>query len=257
MADDDRRPSQAAGDVTRATQLPPHFPRVGRASSPSCTSRVRPRCSCVHGNTFDVVRAGRRPTAWTGLADFLAEQLFGRWDLVIHYDLARGLRCAAGSQRQAAAGDGRRSRTSGSATCAPLPRDPTKGARRARSAGPEERDGRSRQAAALRGDPDRSRRLRRAERRPPRSQRADAPGDAAQLGVEPVHQAPQHGVRADRPAAVEHRRAARRATRTSPRSRCRCPTRAERTAFLARAGQGDRQGRHDVLRLHASPSSAS
>jgi AAA+ superfamily predicted ATPase len=52
----------------------------------------------VHGNTFDMVRAGtEREARWIGLADFLAEQLFGRWDLVIHYDLARGLRCAAGS----------------------------------------------------------------------------------------------------------------------------------------------------------------
>ncbi|HVK87791.1 MAG TPA: AAA family ATPase, partial [Kofleriaceae bacterium] len=34
---------------------------------------------------------------WVGLAEFLSEQLFGRWDLVIHYDLARGLRCSAGS----------------------------------------------------------------------------------------------------------------------------------------------------------------
>jgi len=49
----------------------------------------------LHGNTFDMVRA--TPDRWTGLADFLAEQLFGRWDLVIHYDLARGLRCLAGS----------------------------------------------------------------------------------------------------------------------------------------------------------------
>jgi AAA+ superfamily predicted ATPase len=52
----------------------------------------------IHGNTFDLVRAGGDPEPrWVGLADFLAEQLFGRWDLVIHYDLARGLRCAAGS----------------------------------------------------------------------------------------------------------------------------------------------------------------
>jgi AAA+ superfamily predicted ATPase len=52
----------------------------------------------IHGNTFDVVRAGpETEPRWIGLADFLAEQLFGRWDLVIHYDLARGLRCAAGS----------------------------------------------------------------------------------------------------------------------------------------------------------------
>src|SRR5215470_11297431 len=49
----------------------------------------------LHGNTFDVVDAGE--ARWLGLADFLADQLFGRWDLVVHYDLARGLRCAAGS----------------------------------------------------------------------------------------------------------------------------------------------------------------
>ncbi|HLL23147.1 MAG TPA: AAA family ATPase, partial [Kofleriaceae bacterium] len=78
----------------------------------------------VHGNTFDVVRAS--PDRWIGLADFLAEQLFGRWDLVIHYDLARGLRCAAGS-------NGKRlqdmvetaNRWIGDLRA--LPRDPTKG----------------------------------------------------------------------------------------------------------------------------------
>src|SRR5438094_5897480 len=30
------------------------------------------------------------------LAEFLAEQLFGRWSLVLHYDLGRGLRALAG-----------------------------------------------------------------------------------------------------------------------------------------------------------------
>ena len=29
------------------------------------------------------------------LAEFLAEQLFGRWSLVLHYDLGRGLRALA------------------------------------------------------------------------------------------------------------------------------------------------------------------
>ena len=28
--------------------------------------------------------------------DFLAEQMFGRWDIVLHYDLGRGLRSFAG-----------------------------------------------------------------------------------------------------------------------------------------------------------------
>ena len=31
-----------------------------------------------------------------GVSDFLAEQVFGRWDLVLYYDLARGLRVFAG-----------------------------------------------------------------------------------------------------------------------------------------------------------------
>lgn len=49
------------------------------------------------GNTFDYVRLsdGEAPR-FGALAEFVAEQLFGRWDLVLHYDLARGLRCMAG-----------------------------------------------------------------------------------------------------------------------------------------------------------------
>ncbi len=49
------------------------------------------------GNTFDYVRVAEGEFRRYGtLAEFLAEQLFGRWDLVLHYDLARGLRCLAG-----------------------------------------------------------------------------------------------------------------------------------------------------------------
>jgi SpoVK/Ycf46/Vps4 family AAA+-type ATPase len=80
--------------VTKATQLPAHFPKwAGKLAELYFSGTTS--MFVVHGNTFDVVRAGA--DRWTGLADFLAEQLFGRWDLVIHYDLARGLRCAAGS----------------------------------------------------------------------------------------------------------------------------------------------------------------
>lgn len=113
----------SADGVTKASQLPPHFPawagKLAELYFSGTTSMF-----VVHGNTFDMVRAG--PDRWIGLADFLAEQLFGRWDLVIHYDLARGLRCAAGSnskrlQEMVATaskwlGDLRQ-----------LPRDPTKG----------------------------------------------------------------------------------------------------------------------------------
>ena len=83
--------------VTRAAQLPAHFPgwaaKLAELYFSGTTSMF-----VLHGNTFDVVRAGPESAPrWTGLADFVADQLFGRWDLVVHYDLARGLRCAAGS----------------------------------------------------------------------------------------------------------------------------------------------------------------
>ena len=109
--------------VTRSNQLPPHFPgwagKLAELYFSGTTSMF-----IVHGNTFDVVRAG--PDRWIGLADFLAEQLFGRWDLVIHYDLARGLRCAAGS-------NGKRlqemveTANKWLGDLRALPRDPTKG----------------------------------------------------------------------------------------------------------------------------------
>jgi AAA+ superfamily predicted ATPase len=51
----------------------------------------------MHGNTHDLVRTGDDADARHVVpAEFLAEQLFGRWDLVLHYDLARGLRPLAG-----------------------------------------------------------------------------------------------------------------------------------------------------------------
>lgn len=51
----------------------------------------------LSGNTFDLVRMDASAEKYGTLAEFLAEQLFCRWDLVLHYDLARGLRCLAGS----------------------------------------------------------------------------------------------------------------------------------------------------------------
>ena len=54
----------------------------------------------LHGNTYDLVPLGDidapdRAPFGSG-PEFLAEQLFGRWDLVLHYDLGRGLRVFAG-----------------------------------------------------------------------------------------------------------------------------------------------------------------
>jgi SpoVK/Ycf46/Vps4 family AAA+-type ATPase len=54
----------------------------------------------LHGNTYDLVPLGDidAPDSATfgGVTDFLAEQMFGGWDLVLHYDLGRGLRAFAG-----------------------------------------------------------------------------------------------------------------------------------------------------------------
>ena len=50
----------------------------------------------LHGNVHDLVALAPDGSAYGSLADFLAEQVFGRWDLVLHYDLGRGLRAFAG-----------------------------------------------------------------------------------------------------------------------------------------------------------------
>jgi AAA+ superfamily predicted ATPase len=54
----------------------------------------------LHGNTYDLVPLedvnAPGPASFGGIPDFLAEQLFGRWDLLLHYDLGRGLRVFAG-----------------------------------------------------------------------------------------------------------------------------------------------------------------
>jgi AAA+ superfamily predicted ATPase len=51
----------------------------------------------LHGNTNDLFRvAGNGGPRYGVLVEFLAEQLFGRWSLVLHYDLGRGLRAFGG-----------------------------------------------------------------------------------------------------------------------------------------------------------------
>lgn len=55
----------------------------------------------LHGSVFDVVRSERVGGAHYGtLTEFLAEQLFGTWGLVLHYDLAGGLRAIAGRNEE-------------------------------------------------------------------------------------------------------------------------------------------------------------
>ena len=59
----------------------------------------------LHGNTSDLVRNGGGEQPRYGvLAEFLAEQLFPRRALVLHYDLGRGLRGVRRTRRAAAPG---------------------------------------------------------------------------------------------------------------------------------------------------------
>lgn len=53
----------------------------------------------LHGNVHDLVPCAGEPgkPTWCGLAEFLATHLFGAWDVVLGYDLGRGLRPLAGS----------------------------------------------------------------------------------------------------------------------------------------------------------------
>lgn len=106
MSDDDDR-AIAVDDsglpATRVGGLPGWFPgwatKLAELYFSGTTSMF-----VVHGNTFDyqpvAPGAGDAPPRYGTLAEFLAEQLFGRWDLVLHYDLARGLRCLAGRSDQ-------------------------------------------------------------------------------------------------------------------------------------------------------------
>ncbi len=98
MTDDPPETKVLAGadGVTKASALPAHFPGwAGKLAELYFSGTTN--MFLLHGNVFDVVRSGATDARWTGLSEFLAEQVFGRWDLVIHYDLARGLRCLAGS----------------------------------------------------------------------------------------------------------------------------------------------------------------
>ena len=91
----------ADGDAVGAlSDLPSSFPSWARKLAELYFSGTT-SAFVLHGNTYDYVRspAGEKEE-YVGLAEFLAEQLFGRWSLVLHYDLGRGLRVAAGRNEQ-------------------------------------------------------------------------------------------------------------------------------------------------------------
>src|SRR5881394_4013448 len=87
-------------DAPRRAELPGWLPAWARQLGDlyfSGTTAV----FLLHGNTYDVFRVGGgKETRYGVLAEFLAEQMFGRWSLVLHYDLGRGLRAFAGRDEQ-------------------------------------------------------------------------------------------------------------------------------------------------------------
>lgn len=58
----------------------------------------------LHGNIHDLVRCPastpEEEDSYTTLSEFLTTQVFGAWDVVVHYDLGRGLRPFAGGNPQ-------------------------------------------------------------------------------------------------------------------------------------------------------------
>ncbi|HUG92153.1 MAG TPA: AAA family ATPase [Planctomycetaceae bacterium] len=103
MTDDQRRVTTADGltaERTAARSLPDWFPAWARALADLYFSGTT--CAFVlHGNVHDLVysraESGDRHTS---VLDFLASDLFGTWDVVLRYDLAHGLRPAAGADAQ-------------------------------------------------------------------------------------------------------------------------------------------------------------
>jgi AAA+ superfamily predicted ATPase len=86
----------------RTFELPPWFPSWASQLADLYFSGTT-AAFVLHGNTYDVFRIGPdegRPERVEGrygvLAEFLAEQVVGRWSLVLHYDLGRGLRPLVG-----------------------------------------------------------------------------------------------------------------------------------------------------------------
>jgi AAA+ superfamily predicted ATPase len=87
-------------DVRRPAELPPWFPAWAARLADLYFSGTT-AAFVLHGNTHDLIlTADGDAPKYGGLGEFLAEQLFGRWSLVLHYDLGRGLRALAGRDDQ-------------------------------------------------------------------------------------------------------------------------------------------------------------
>lgn len=90
----------AAADTTSSATTPTWYPSWARNLA-SAYFAGSASLFVLHGNTFDDVQLEDSPTPPYGpVSTFLAEQLFGSWDLVLHYDVGRGIRPFAGRDAQ-------------------------------------------------------------------------------------------------------------------------------------------------------------
>ena len=88
------------GDLlgVRADRIPTWYPewakRIAELYFSGTTSAFT-----LSGNVFDPVASNpnKDPVRYDPLVGFLSGELFGQWDIVFAYDLARGLRCVAGA----------------------------------------------------------------------------------------------------------------------------------------------------------------
>ena len=86
----------AGTEPRKSTPLPPWVPRWASQLAELYFSGTT-AAFILHGNTNDLFQAtADEVPRYGGLSEFLAEQLFGRWSLVLHYDVGQGLRAFAG-----------------------------------------------------------------------------------------------------------------------------------------------------------------
>ena len=92
------------GDASRTAAVTPAIPEWYPAWARQLAGAYFAGSASVfvlHGNTFDDVRLdGGDAPAYGPAATFLAEQLFGSWDIVLHYDVGLGIRPFAGRAPQ-------------------------------------------------------------------------------------------------------------------------------------------------------------
>jgi SpoVK/Ycf46/Vps4 family AAA+-type ATPase len=89
-----------AASAARVAALPDWYPPWARELAELYFSETT-SVFVLHGNVFDQVRGGDGDDdRYTNLSGFLAEQVFGSWDIVLHYDLAGGLRALAGRNQE-------------------------------------------------------------------------------------------------------------------------------------------------------------